>query len=45
MSAGDLARIELDVTLAVPAEEQDRLVEQDARAVGQGEQVCGHGGG
>jgi len=34
VAAGDLAGIELDVALAMPAEQEDGLVERDARAVG-----------
>jgi hypothetical protein len=35
MTTGNFARVDLDVALRMSAEEQDRLIQQDARAVGQ----------
>jgi hypothetical protein len=35
VAAGHLLRVQLHVALLVPAEQQHRLVEQDARAVGE----------
>jgi hypothetical protein len=35
MTPGNLARVDLDVALRMSAKEQDRLIQKDARAVGQ----------
>jgi hypothetical protein len=43
--ARHLLGVQLDVALLVPAEQHDRLVDEDARSVGQREQVSGHGAG
>ena len=39
----NLAGIELNVALAMPAKQQNGLVEQNSRAVGQGKKLRGHG--
>jgi hypothetical protein len=33
----------LEVALGVPADKQDRPVERQVRAFGQGDELCGHG--
>ena len=41
--AGDLLRIQLHVAFLMAAEQQDRLVDQDRRAIGEREQIKRHG--
>ena len=43
MAPRDFLRVELNVTLLVPPEEQDRLVDLDAGPVGEREKVSRHG--